>query len=144
MIPTKHIIRKPVRIKRKPSVPQVQSSLKEADTPPPQPQETTLPPTIETSDLPSETNTNATAQDSIELPSLSAPEKEKSASQTRSISYDSLLQYTEDNSIHDESLLAEMARLEQELTMDQSQVDSSSLMDSRDDDDLMLEMEEFM
>ncbi len=50
----------------------------------------------------------------------------------------------EDDSNHDESLLAEMAMLEQELTADQTQVESSSLLDSRDNDDLMLEMEEFM
>ena len=48
-----------------------------------------------------------------------------------------------DSTSHDESLLAEMASLEQELVeTDGSQVDSLSY--SKDDVDLMLEMEEFI
>lgn len=48
----------------------------------------------------------------------------------------------EDLSKHDESLLAEMAYLSQDLGEDTHQLDS--LLDSKDDDDLMLEMEEFI
>ena len=51
-----------------------------------------------------------------------------------------------DSLVHDESLLAEMASLEDELgqTKDGELFEDSSLLDSRNDDDLMLEMEEFI
>lgn len=153
---TKNIPRKLVRIKRKLSVPQVQNSSlsKETDAPPSQPQEATLTSTTtEHSEFSNEPNTSvAVVQNNSDKqqPSVSVITVTEtmntigSSSQVDSISNHSILQYTEENSAaHDESLLAEMARLEQELP---AQVDSSTslLMDSRNDDDLILEMEEFM
>ncbi len=136
--------RKPVRIKRKLSVPQVRNfSSKETDNvfPPSQLQEPNLALT-EHSDFSNEPNPISETL-SKKLPASETWDAVvESSSQMDSIKFfnHSIL----DNSNHDESLLAEMARLEQELTVDQAQGESVSLLDSRDNDDLMLEMEEFI
>ena len=91
------------------------------------------------------TNTSELSVQTSLSPDLDEPPTRPSQDDYRHTSHSSVKTYLErmDSTSHDESLLAEMASLEQELVgTEGGQVDSLSY--SKDDVDLMLEMEEFI
>lgn len=144
-------VRRPIRIRRRPSAQQIQTvSRKETKTS--KSVTDTCSSAAKLTNVKSSTTIALGLHDSNDYSSRSTldasqdtspPQNNKNTFCTESMSEESLLG-NENVFGHDESLLAEMASLEQELTEDQSQTGSTSLLDSRDDDDLMLEMEEFI
>lgn len=142
-------VRRPIRIRRRPSAQQIQTvSRNETKTS----KSVTDSSAAKLTNVKSSTTIALGLHDSNDYSSrrtvdvsqdTSLPQNNKNTFCTESMSEESLLG-NENVFGHDESLLAEMASLEQELTEDQSQTGSTSLLDNRDDDDLMLEMEEFI